>query len=123
MIKKQEKEKLELNDFIGNQVDDMVENKENHNDLISLLAISELLDLKKIKTISRIKNDQVSNISKLYLYGETFDIPFVKNLADNILQLQISINGLGRKELVQLVQQRFSDIEIEKNVKSKDIFR
>ena len=123
MTKKQEKEKLELNDFIGNQVDDMIENNESHNDLISLLAISELLDLKKIKTISRIKNDQVSNISKLYLYGETFDIPFVKNLADNILQLQISINGLGRKELVQLVQQRFSDIEIEKRVNSKDIFR
>ena len=123
MMKKQKKEKLERNDFIGNQVDDMIENKESHNDLISLLAISELLDLKKVKTISRIKNDQVSNISKLYLYGETFDIPFVKNLADNILQLQISINGLGRKELVQLVQQRFSDIEIEKKVNRKDIFR
>ena len=93
----------------------------SNNDLISLLAITELLNLEKIKTISRIKGEQVPNIAKLYLYHDTFDIPFIKSLADNILQLQISISGLGRKELVQMVQQRFDDQELQPT--KKGIFK
>lgn len=94
-----------------------------YNDEIALRAVTELLDVKKLKTISRIKNDQVSNISKLYLFASTFNSGFTKALAEYILQLQISINGLGRKELVQLVQQRSADYSLEKPLTSKDIFR
>jgi hypothetical protein len=92
------------------------------NDKIALKVVDELLDLTKLKTISRLKPEQISNIVKLYLFAETFKAPFTKSLADNILQLQISLNGYGRKELVQLVQQRANGI-IEKPITSKDIFR
>ena len=94
------------------------------NDAISMLAIEELLSKKKLKTISRIKFEQVSIISKLYMYSTVFDDKFTKQLGDLILQLQISTNGLGRKELVQLVQQRtdFGDMAQQRR-QSKDIFR
>ena len=92
------------------------------NDEIALRAVEELLDISKLKTISRIKPTQVANLTKLYLFAETFKAPFTKVLADNILQLQISINGFGRQELVQLVQQR-NNMMIEKPITSKDIFK
>ena len=54
------------------------------------------------------------------MFGDTF----TKQLGDLILQLQISTNGLGRKELVELVQQRTDFGQFEgKQATSKDIFR
>ena len=94
------------------------------SDEISKLAITELLDTKKLKTISRVKFEQVPILTKLYLYHDTFGETFTKKLADLVLQLQISTNGLGRRELVQLVQQRNMMNEILPQQKgSKDIFR
>ena len=92
------------------------------NDEIALKAVDELLNLDKLKTISRIKIDQIPNITRLYLFSETFGSPFCKVLADNILQLQISLNGYGRRELVQLVQQR-NGMLMDKPMTSKDIFK
>jgi len=97
--------------------------QEGSSDMISLLAISELLDNAKIKTISRIKPEQTPNLAKLYLFADTFDTSFTRSLADTILQLQISINGLGRKEMVQLVQRRIDDMVQVQPIRSKDIFR
>lgn len=94
----------------------------NFNDEIGMKAVAELLNIDKLKTISRIKPDQVSNLTKLYLFSQTFNAPFTKDLADNILQLQISLNGYGRRELVQLVGQR-NNTFIEKPITSKDIFK
>ena len=97
----------------------------DQNDMISMLAITELLDIKKLKTISRIKFDQVGILTKLFLFSKTFGDPFTADIGKLILQLQISTNGLGRKELVQLVQQRTDlfDMAQMKPKSSKDIFR
>ena len=97
----------------------------DQNDMISMLAITELLDIKKLKTISRIKFDQVGILTKLFLFSKTFDDRFTADIGNLILQLQISTNGLGRKELVQLVQQRTDlfDMAQMKPKTSKDIFR
>ncbi len=98
---------------------------ESINDKVSLIAISELLNLNKLKTISRIKFEQVNILTKLYLFNDTFKTPFTKDLADYILQLQISVNGGGRKELVSLVQQRDMTQELNNHQKttSKNIFK
>jgi len=117
-----------MDDMIGNQEDQQYNNIVNHdnretNDQISLMAIEELLSKKKLKTISRLKFEQVSIMAKLYLFSNSFEDTFTKSLADLILQLQISTNGLGRRELVQLVQQRSMFDEVEKKQHSKDIFR
>jgi hypothetical protein len=93
------------------------------SDKISLKAIEELLNIKKLKTISRIKFEQVPILSKLYMFTEIFGEKYTKNLADQILQLQISVSGLGRRELVQLVQQRSEMMEIPQQKVHKDIFR
>ena len=94
------------------------------SDEISLLAIRQLLDKKNLKSISRIKLEQVAVITKLHLFGDVFGIKFTKDLADLILELQISTNGLGRKELVQLVQRRDGLMDFNQPIKpSKDIFR
>lgn len=107
------------------QLDDFIEDIDDSNDLISLLAIQEILDTKntdKLQTISRIKTDQVTQFAKLSLYADTFNVPLAKDLVDNLLRLQISIKGLGRKELVQMVQRRFDNQEAHK-ITSKEIFK
>jgi len=119
---------LSMEDMVGSEESkyNALINQDNRdrNDEIASKAIDELLNQKKLKTISRVKFDQVGILSKLYLFADIFDVDLTKNLADLILKLQISTNGLGRKELVQLVQQRtdiFDMSQIKKS--SKDIFR
>lgn len=93
----------------------------DNNDLVALIAVSELTNLDKIRTISRLKPEQIEIITKLELFSDVFKIPFTKNLANKIMETQISINGLGRKELIKLVNQRENDIILPR--KNKDIFR
>lgn len=120
--------KLTMNQMTGQGGDTYVVN-DNHetNDEISMLAISELLNMKKLKTISRIKFEQVPVLTKLYMFNDVFansnEKGFTKRLADYILQLQISTSGLGRRDLVQLVQQRTEMFDMSNVKQSKDIFR
>ena len=122
MIKDEVKNKT-LADITTQKIDDIVESGES-SDLVSLIAIGELTNLEKLKTISRVKAEQIPIMSKLYLYSEHFNIPFMKNLADNILSLQISIHGLGRKELVSVVNQSQPITQPSKSFfERKEVFR
>lgn len=94
----------------------------DNSDLINLLALQELTNSKKIKTNSRIKLEQVELLTKLYLFNDTFKTPLAKKLADLVLHLQVSINGLGRKELIQMVNTN-NDNSLQQNKRVKDIFR
>ncbi len=114
-------DKLKIDELLEDNINEQLEN--GSSDLVSLIAISELTNLNKLKVITRLKEEQVPLLSKLYMYAETFNIPFVKNLADNILQLQISIRGLGRKELVNIVRESTPQ-EIKRSIfGTKDVFR
>lgn len=95
---------------------------QDNYDLINLLALNELTNSKKIKTNSRIKLEQVELLSKLYLFNDTFKTPLAKKLADLVLHLQVSVNGLGRKELIQMVNIS-TDFDYLKPTKYKDVFR
>ena len=124
MTKVKEKEQhLTLEDLINEKTEQAVTDGTS-SDLVSLIAIKELTDLNKIKVITRLKIEQVPIITKLYLFAETFNVPFMKNVADNISQLQISIGGLGRRELVRVVNQAQPEI-IEKRglFAKKEVFR
>src|SRR5690606_39628508 len=114
--------KLELKDLI--QPENIKNDNINITDLIKLQVAESLISNKNLKSTTRIKYEQVSHISKLYLFANIFDIDFIKNLADNILKLQISINGLGRKELIYLLGKVYNtDIgEVEK-LTAKGIFK
>jgi len=102
-MKKVKEDKLKIDELLKENISEQLEN--GSSDLVSLIAISELTNLDKLKVITRLKEEQVPILTKLYMYAETFNIPFIKNMADNILQLQISIRGLGRKELVNIVRE------------------
>jgi len=123
------KKKLGFKDLTGKDEDNIPLDEgvpsidSDGNDIISLMAISELVNMGKLKTVSRLKIEQIPNITKLYLFSQVFDTDYTKMLADNILQLQISIKGLGRRELVSLVQQRDNPSQEVTKLSSKDIFK
>lgn len=123
------KKKLGFRDLTGKDEDNIPLDEgvpsidSDGNDIISLMAISELVNMGKLKTVSRLKIEQIPNITKLYLFSQVFDTDYTKMLADNILQLQISIKGLGRRELVSLVQQRDNSSQEVVKLSSKDIFK
>ena len=114
-------DKLKIDELLEENISDQLES--GTSDLVSLIAISELTNLDKLKVITRLKDVQVPQMAKLYMFAETFDIPFIRNLADNILQLQISIRGLGRKELVNIVRES-TPAETKRGLfERKDVFR
>lgn len=114
-------EKIKIDELLEENISEQLEN--GSNDLVSLIAISELTNLNKLKVITRLKDEQIPLLTKLYMFAETFNVPFVKNMADNILQLQISIRGLGRKELVNIVRES-SPPEVKRGLfGTKDVFR
>ncbi len=95
--------KLDIKDFLKPETVKDVQENSGANDVIRLMTVDQLFNKDNLKSNSRIKFSQVSQLTKLASYGEIFNVPFVNDIVDNILQLQISINGLGRKELVELV--------------------
>ncbi|HEY8362393.1 MAG TPA: hypothetical protein VIK77_05860 [Tissierellaceae bacterium] len=114
-------EKIKIDELLEENISEQLEN--GSSDLVSLIAISELTNLNKLKVITRLKDEQIPLLTKLYMFAETFNVPFVKNMADNILQLQISIRGLGRKELVNIVRES-SPPEVKRGIfGTKDVFR
>ena len=122
--------KLNLTDFTGRdenniKIDELIEKQidEAKDDLISLLALQELLGEKNLKRVSRIKDTQVPALTKLFMFGDIFESDTATSLADYILNLQISIRGLGRKELVSLVQKRDDNIAPEIPLTKKGLFR
>lgn len=122
--------KLNLTDFTGRdenniKIDELIEKQidEAKDDLISLLALQELLGEKNLKRVSRIKDTQVPALTKLFLFGDIFESDTATSLADYILNLQISIRGLGRKELVSLVQKRDDNVIEEIPLTKKGLFR
>lgn len=120
-MKNIKEDKLKIDELLEDNINEQMEN--GTSDLVSLIAISELTNLDKLKVITRLKEEQVPLLTKLYMYAETFNIPFMKNMADNILQLQISIRGLGRKELVNIVRES-TPPEVKRGLfGTKDVFR
>lgn len=114
-------EKIKIDELLAENINEQIEN--GSSDLVSLIAISELTNLNKLKVITRLKDEQIPLLTKLYMFAETFNVPFVKNMADNILQLQISIRGLGRKELVNIVRES-TPPEVKRGIfGTKDVFR
>lgn len=120
------KKTITLNDLTGKDTDniehDNIIEDNDINDKISLLALTELINMDNLPTITRLKVEQVPIITKLNLFADTFKVPFAHNLSNNIMKLQISINGLGRRELVQMVRQR-DEVQEVKKLTAKDIFR
>lgn len=123
MKNKNEIKNLDLQTLLAERQEESI-NTATAGELVSLIAMNELTNRDKIKLTSRIKEDQVLILTKLNLFSEIFDIDFVKSLANNILELQVSIKGLGRKELVRVVNSSIPDEIIKRGMfERKDPFR
>lgn len=123
MKNKNETKNLDLQTLLSERQEESI-NAATAGELVSLIAMNELTNRDKIKLTSRIKEDQVLILTKLNLFSEIFDIDFVKSLANNILELQVSIKGLGRKELVRVVNSSIPDEIVKRGMfDRKDVFR
>ena len=76
----------------------------NNNDELREKAIESLFEDKHLFKNSRIKNNDIMKIARLKLYGDFYNLTLIDKLIKYILQLRISVNGLGRKEVVELVK-------------------
>jgi hypothetical protein len=123
MKNKKENNNLDLQTLLTERQEESI-NTATAGELVSLIAMNELTNRDKIKLTSRIKEEQVLILTKLNLFSEIFDIDFVKSLANNILELQVSIKGLGRKELVRVVNSSIPDEIVKRGMfDRKDPFR
>ena len=114
-----ETERLDLNALINGETDIDTTNI----DFISAVALQELLDDKKIKQNSRINKNQVNPLTKVAIFADLFNVGTAKTLVDNILKLQVSLYGRGRKEMVEIAsKQTYNDNDTSKN-RWKDVFR
>lgn len=93
------------------------------DDKLKLQIINNLLDEKHKKTNSRLSKYQVNPLTKLYLFANVFQSDIAKQIADNILLLQVSLNGYGRKELVQILSMQEVLPPQDQKTINKDIFR
>ena len=76
----------------------------NNNDELREKAIESLFEDKHLFKNSRIKNSDIMKIARLKLYGDFYNLTLIDKLIKYVLQLRISVNGLGRKEVVELVK-------------------
>lgn len=82
------------------EIIDLMDNK----DELREKAIESLFEDKHLFKNSRIKNSDILKLTRLKLYGDYYNLSMVDKLIKYILQLRISVNGLGRKEVVELVK-------------------
>lgn len=66
-------------------------------------AVKELNKKENRKINSRLTNEQISTIIKLELFTTIFKTNLTKDLSNLILDLNISLRGLGRKELTNVI--------------------
>ena len=96
----------------------------NNNDELREKAIESLFEDKHLFKNSRIKNSDIMKIARLKLYGDFYNLNLIDKLIKYILQLRISVNGLGRKEVVELVKTDvFTSNLVEPKSNSRGVFR
>lgn len=96
----------------------------NNNDELREKAIESLFEDKHLFKNSRIKNSDIMKIARLKLYGDFYNLTLIDKLIKYVLQLRISVNGLGRKEIVELVKTDvFTSNLVEPKNNSRGVFR
>lgn len=76
-----------------------------------------------IKVNSRINKRQTLTLTKLFLFSDTFNNDFTSKLANNILKLQVSLAGYGRRELVEILKTTGYTEELPLEPDKKSVFR
>lgn len=96
----------------------------DNNDELREKAIESLFEDKHLFKNTRIKNNDIMKLVRLKLYGDFYNLTLIDKLVKYILQLRISVNGLGRKEIVELVKTDvFTSNIMETKNNSRGVFR
>lgn len=95
----------------------------DHNDELKEKAIESLFEDKHLFKNTRIKDKDILKLVRLKLYGDYYNLSLVNKLIKYILQLRISVNGLGRKEIVELVKTEVFSSNLVEDNKSRGVFR
>lgn len=105
-------------------IDEIITQDKNIDDDLRLKVINHLLDMTNNTLVnSRLNKKQINTIIKLLTFARIYNNDYTLNIAYDLLKLQVSLQGLGRKELVKILQTT-SDYEPTENNKSfKDVFR
>ena len=94
-----------------------------NNDELREKAIESLFEDKHLFKNSRVKNSDILKLARLKLYGDYFKLSLIDKLITYVLQLRISVNGLGRKEVVELVKTDVFTSNIAEPNNSRGVFR
>ena len=65
---------------------------------------SLLLQTDRIKLLTRLSKEEVTDISSLYFISEMLELNEFENLLDNLVMFKVSEGGKGRKELVDVLK-------------------
>lgn len=105
-------------------IDEIITQEKNIDDDLRLKVINHLLDMTNNTLVnSRLNKSQINAITKLLTFSRLYKNDFTLKIAYDMLKLQVSLHGLGRKELVRILQTT-SDYEINDNKSTfKDVFR
>ena len=95
----------------------------DRNDELKEKAIESLFEDKHLFKNTRIKDKDILKLVRLKLYGDYYNLNLVDKLIKYILQLRISVNGLGRKEIVELVKTEVFSSNLVEDTKSRGVFR
>lgn len=104
-------------------IDEIMTTDKTIDDDLRLKVINHLLDMTNNTLVnSRLNKSQINAITKLLTFSRLYKNDFTLKIAYDMLKLQVSLNGLGRKELVRILQTT-SDYEPESKTSFKDVFR
>lgn len=76
----------------------------NKDDELKQKAIEALFEDKNLLKNTRVKNNDILKLARLKVFSDFYNLSLIDKLIKYILQLRISVNGLGRKEVVELVK-------------------
>ena len=105
-------------------IDEIMTTDKTIDDDLRLKVTNHLLDMTNNTLVnSRLNKSQINAITKLLTFSRLYKNDFTLKLAYDMLKLQVSLNGLGRKELVRILQTT-SDLEqVDSKSSFKDVFR
>lgn len=105
-------------------IEEIITQDKNIDDDLRLKVTNHLLDMTNNTLVnSRLNKSQINAITKLLTFSRLYKNDFTLKLAYDMLKLQVSLNGLGRKELVRILQTT-SDLEqVDSKSSFKDVFR
>jgi len=104
------------------KTEDGVDVKEQTGTMFEAIASKLIEELLSSQTNLKMKSDltisQITNVTRAYIYAEHFDSQLMHRVADTLLELLISKNRLGRKELADLARS-LSDYQRTEDTRSR----